>query len=120
MNTTRASHVHYPIISPMKKAAAIRWLPALCVALVLAGCTTNHYRKSADKEAYRAIEEKTPRVRNMDPNFTIDQTNVVALNGLPITTNAHEFFGADGERERDARIVNLENALAIAVAHSRS
>jgi len=95
-------------------------LPVLWLALVLAGCTTNHYRKSADREAYRAIEEKTPRVRNMDPNFTIEQTNAVALDGLPISTNAHAFFGADGARERDAHVVNLENALALAIKHSRS
>ncbi len=92
----------------------------LWLALVLAGCTTNYYRKSADRETYRAIKEKTPRVRNMDPNFTIEQTNAVALEGLTIVTNAQDFLGADGERERDAHVVNLESALALAVAHSRS
>jgi len=95
-------------------------LPVLWLALVLAGCTTNYYRKSADRETYRAIKEKTPRVRNMDPNFTIEQTNAVALEGLTIVTNAQDFLGADGERERDAHVVNLESALALAVAHSRS
>src|SRR6266404_6334529 len=105
----------------MKRTALSRWLPLCLFALVLMGCTTNHYRKSADREAYGAIKEKTPRVRNMDPNFTIEQTNAVALEGLPmIVTNALEFLGADGERERDAHGVNLENALALAVAHSRS
>src|SRR5205809_2486878 len=84
------------------------------------GCTTNHYRKSADREVYGAIKEKAFRVRNMDLNFTIEQTNAVALEGLPIVTNVQEFLGADGERERDAHGVNLENALALVVAHSRS
>lgn len=104
----------------MKRAAPIRWLPVFLLALALTGCTTNHYRKSADRETYGAIKEKTPLVRNMDPNFTVEQTNAVALDGLPIATNAQESLGADGERERDARVVNLENALARAVEHSRS
>src|SRR6266508_5921491 len=120
MNTTLASQVHYPIVSSMNRAARIRWLPVFCLALALTGCTTHHYRKSADRETYRAIKEKTPLVRNMDPNFTVEQTNAGALEGLSIATNAQEFPGADGERERDARVVNLENALALAVEHSRS
>src|SRR3989442_12233622 len=56
----------------------------------------------------------------MDPNFTIEQTNAVALDGLPIGTNVEEFLGPDGERERGAHVLNLENGLALAVAHSRS
>ena len=104
----------------MRKAALGRGLPVFGLALVLTGCTTNHYRKSADREVYRAIQEKTPRVRNMDPNFAIEQTNAVALEGLAVVTNAQDFLGPDGERERDARAVGLEQALALAVAHSRS
>src|SRR5439155_24225532 len=104
----------------MKRAALSQWLLMFLLALVLTGCTTNHYRKSADREAYHAIKEKTPRVRNMDPNFTIEQTNAAALEGLTIATNLEEFFGPDGARERDAHVVNLENALALGVAHSRS
>ena len=104
----------------MKRAALSRWLSVFLLALVLTGCTTNHYRKSADRETYRAIKEKTPLVRNMDPDFTIEQTNAVALGGLPIATNVEEFFGPDGERERGKHVLNLENALALGVAHSRS
>ena len=92
----------------------------LWFALVLAGCTTNHYRKSADRETYGAIKEKTPFVRNMDPQFTIEQTNAVALDGLPITTNAQEFLGSYGEAERGAQVLKLEDALALGVAHSRN
>jgi hypothetical protein len=104
----------------MKRAAPTRWLPVLWLALVLAGCTTNHYRKSADQETYGAIKEKTPFVRNMDPKFTIEQTNAVALEGLPITTNAQEFLGPYGEAEHGAQVLKLEDALALGVAHSRN
>ncbi len=49
----------------MKRAAINRWSPVYLLALVLMGCTTNYYRKSADREAYRAIKEKTPRVHSV-------------------------------------------------------
>ncbi len=88
--------------------------------LLLAGCTAAQYRKSADATAYRAIKQKTPRVPNMDPHFTIEQTNKLSLEGLPISTNVPESLGPDGERERGARILRLDDALAIAVEHSRA
>ncbi|MEK7707169.1 MAG: hypothetical protein AAB380_04150, partial [Verrucomicrobiota bacterium] len=95
------------------------WLAALC-ALALAGCMTAHYRKSADRAAYGIIKEKTPLVPNMDRKFTIEQTNTLALAALPVTTNVFDFLGSDGERERGARMLRLEDALAIAVEHSRA
>jgi outer membrane protein TolC len=91
----------------------------LLLVITLAGCT-NHYRKSADKEAYRAIKGKTPLVRNMDPHFTIEQTNAISLEGLPLATNVHGFLGADGERERGASILRLEDALRLGITYSRA
>lgn len=95
-------------------------LVALPLALALAGCTAAHYRKSADKDAYRAIRQKTPAVPNMDPNFSIEQTNQISLQHLPVTTNVLEFLGTDGEGERGARVLRLEDALDLAVKHSRA
>src|SRR6266516_2941073 len=87
---------------------------------VLAGCTTGHYRKSADKEAYGVIAQKTPLVKNMDERFTVEQTNQLSLDGLPVAANVEEFLGPDGEVERGAHVFSLETALDIAVKHSRS
>jgi outer membrane protein TolC len=95
------------------------WLAALC-ALALAGCTAAHYRESADRDAHRAINQKTPLVPNMDPHFTIEQTNKLSLDGYPISTNVLDALGPDGERERGAQVLRLEDALAIAVEHSRA
>ncbi len=86
----------------------------------LSSCSPAYHRKKADNEAYRLIREKTPQVKNMDPHFTIEPTNQVALEGLPITTNVYDFMGSEGERERGARVLNLEAALGIAVTHSRA
>ena len=104
-------------MKPSLRALAVAWLP---LVLLLAGCTASHYRKSADKEVYSTIRSKSPRVPNMDTNFTIEQTNLVLLEGLPVITNVPDFLGTDGQRERGARVVTLENALSIAVHSSRA
>ena len=96
------------------------WLAGLCLLLALTGCTANYYRKSADKSAYGAIQAKTPLVPDMDPHFTIEQTNQLSLEGLSVATNAPEFLGSDGEQEVGAHVVNLEQALDLAVKYNRS
>lgn len=101
-----------------------RFLPsglfALLLLAFLPGCSTQHYRRSADKEAYGVIAQKAPRVKNMDEHFTIEQTNQFSLGDLPMGTPVEEFLGADGEAEREARVISLEKALEIAVNHSRA
>ena len=92
----------------------------LCFGLALSACSTKHYRASADRETARIIADKTPAVRNMDPHFTIEQTNVVSLDGYPVTTNAPEFFGAEGQIELGARVLSLEDALDQAVKFNRA
>jgi outer membrane protein TolC len=87
---------------------------------LLCGCSASHYRASADRAAYGALQEKTPLVPNMDPAFTIERTNGFALDALPVNDTVEPFLGPDGERERGARRVRLEDALAIAVTHSRA
>ena len=90
------------------------------LVLVLAGCTSSHYRKSADREAYRAIQAKSPMVTNADPHFTIEQTNNLSLQGFSTVTNVSEFLGPDAERERGAPLLNLRDALALAIQFSRN
>lgn len=92
----------------------------LLLALAVAGCTTAHYHRSADRAAYGVIGEKTPLVKNMDPSFTLEQTNQLSLAALPLATNVQEFLGPDGEPERGARVLRLEDALALAVTRSRA
>src|SRR5215813_3930624 len=87
---------------------------------LLTGCSTHYYFKSADKEVYGTIVSKTPQVPNMDTKFSIEQTNNPELDGLPITTNAEPFLGAEGERERGAHILTLEESLGIAIHSSRA
>lgn len=65
------------------------------------------------------IEQKRPLVENADPHFTIEQSNLVSLADYPVTTNVQDFLGPDGEHESGAHILNLEDALRIAVDQSR-
>ena len=104
----------------MKWFAQSCFFPGLILAVVATGCTANHYRRSADKAAYAAIKQKSPSVKNMDSSFTIEQTNDIFLGNLPVVTNVVDYLGKDGESERGARILRLEDALNIAIHHSRS
>lgn len=108
----------------MNISAALKWCfgPAvgLAIAIAFAGCGTSHYRASADKETYRAIRQTGAKVPNMDRHFTIDQTNVLSLEGLPVADKAEDFLGPYADSERGARILSLSNALALAVHHSRA
>ena len=104
----------------MKLLVRGTFLAALLLGMLVAGCTAKHYRKSADKEAYGLVQSKTPQVPNMDPRFTIEQTNAIWLEALPVNTNVQTFLGTDGERERGARVLTLEEALGIAVRNSRN
>jgi outer membrane protein TolC len=91
-----------------------------CSLLFWEGCSTSYYKKAADKETYAAIDQKGKGIPNMDQHFTIDQTNKVSLEGLPIATEVEEALGKDGESERGAGIISLEKALDIAVHNSRT
>ena len=96
--------------------------PALGLLLVvaMAGCTSAHYRNAADRAAYGVLRQKAPLVKNTDPAFTIEQTNAIVLGNFPVITNVVDYLGPDGETERGARVLRLEDALSLAVNHSRS
>jgi outer membrane protein TolC len=90
------------------------------VAVVcIAGCSTTHYAKSADKEAYRVLAEKTPGVPGMDPNFTIEAEALPPLDGLPAAEGAPPYLGEAGTGEAGAHVLSLEKALELAVKHNR-
>ncbi len=68
----------------------------------LSGCTPEQYRQSADKEAYRIIQDKSPQVEGMAPDFSIESvTAAVTIDGA-------------------SRVIDLAEALEMAVRHSRS
>lgn len=93
---------------------------AIGVTLILTGCTAKYYRKSADRQAYALIAEKSTVVTNMDPSFTIESTNQLRLNHLPKMAESNAFLGPAAQIEVDANVLSLEVALDLAIKHSRT
>lgn len=90
------------------------------MVLLSAGCSTTHFRKSADREAYGIIGEKTPAVPGMDPKFTIepqDATNL--LDNAPEVVEKDEFLGEAAGTTGPARVISLEKAMELAVKQNR-
>jgi outer membrane protein TolC len=106
-----------------RKARAVTqtgaWLAWLGCALFLCGCTAKHYRQSADKDSYAAIAQKAWHVTNMEPHFTLEQTNVLILDRLPKVAVTNDYLGEAAAAELGARVFSLHEALKIAVQHSR-
>jgi len=97
----------------------VRWGVWLGCVLFLGGCTANHYRRSADKDAYAAIAQKAPLVTNMEPRFTLEHTNALVLDGLPRVTVTNDFLGRAASAELGSHVLSLQDSLNIAVQHSR-
>ena len=87
--------------------------------LVLAGCTTKYYTRSADKEAYKIIAEKTQMVTNMDTKFTIKTNPPPELSDCKINDKVDEALGPEADIEKGAYVITLDKALELAVKHSR-
>jgi len=104
----------------MYRLNTLRTIIILATAALLAGCSTTHYRRNADKEAYGAIAEKAESVPGMDKDFSIEQEPVPSLDGLPSVEEAAAFLGEAAQSEVGAKAVSLEQALALAVKHNRA
>jgi outer membrane protein TolC len=97
-----------------------RLIPLIAgVVLAAAGCSSKYWKDSADREATKLIREKTPRVPNMDTNFTIEPRPPIALETLPPAGEPGDYLGPDGESERGARVLPLDLCLDLAVRQSR-
>lgn len=92
----------------------------MLLAIILNGCTAKYYRKSADKEAYSLVAEKSVQVTNMDPHFTIESTNGLHLEHLPKVAESNAFLGPAAEIEIGSAVLTLEDALDLAIKHSRN
>ncbi len=86
---------------------------------VWAGCSTAHYKESADREAAAVFDQKNKGIPNMRGRFSIEQTNRVSLESLPLLEEVDSSLGPDGQKEHGRRILSLAAALDLAVKHSR-
>ena len=84
------------------------------VLCLLVGCTASHYRRSADKETYRIIQQKQKAALGQTNAFTID---------TPYSGRKPDDIKADeiiADRMRETKeVLTLPEALRIAVADNR-
>ena len=107
---------------PMKAARFTSVLACSLIVLAgmsLTGCSTTHFRESADKETYSVIADKAPEVPGMAMEFTIEHEAAIDLGGLAVNEALVEALGTEGQAEVGASIVSLEKALSVAFTHSR-
>ena len=87
--------------------APCRWIAGvvvLAVCVTLCGCSGAYYRRTADRDAYAVIAQKTAKVPGMRPNFSL--TPAAPLAPAP-------------EQAATARPVSLAEALTLAEANNR-
>ncbi len=87
---------------------------ATAVVLLLAGCSAAHYRKSADQEVYRLLEQVENKVFGRTNALTIDTPY---SQRDPQTIHPDEIVGDRSATNR--RVLNLEQALDLALQKSR-
>lgn len=87
--------------------------------LLLAACSGNAYRNSADSETYAAIAGKTDLVPGMTEEIAVDEQLVANLDGLPVNALRFEFLGDSAESEINSSVLSLNDALDIAFRHSK-
>ena len=66
------------------------------------------------------IAQKTPLVPNMETNFSIEVLEKLSLEKFPVVTKVEDFFGPEGDKEIGSHIITLDDALDLAVLHSRT
>jgi len=87
----------------------------LAAGLLLAvGCSSTHYRRSADRQVYRIIQQVEQSVFGRTNKFSIDTPYA---GRSPATIPPEEIIG--GRMATNRRILTLEMALDLAVRHSR-
>ncbi len=86
----------------------------LLAAAVLSGCTASHYRKSADKEVYRIIQNIERQVFGATNEFSI---NTPYSGREPKSITPAEII--EDRNATNQRILNLDQAINLAVKHSR-
>ena len=107
------------IKKPAKSVFISIYFAAIAVIFIFGGCTAKYYTRSADKEAYKIIAEKSRVVTNMDTKFTIQTNPPPDLSDCPINEKVEEALGSEADIEKGARVISLDKALELAVKYSR-
>jgi outer membrane protein TolC len=96
---------------------------ALACAL-LAGCSAEYYRKSADNEVYKILAQKQKRALGADGEFTIEPSTADPLEGLPrryqplVLEAAQPGAPPPAAAANPPAIISLDKAIEIAIRNS--
>jgi outer membrane protein TolC len=85
-----------------------------CVALLLAGCSAAHYRRSADKEVYGIVQQVEGQIFGHTNAFTID---TAYSKRKPAKIPFAELI--EDRLQTNQRVITIEEALDLAVTRSR-
>jgi outer membrane protein TolC len=98
-------------ISPVRIAPILLGIGGI---LLLAGCTTGHYRRSSDKEVYGIIQQVEHQVFGHTNTFTIDTPySARKPEKIPVTELVEDRL------QTNQRVLLIEEALDLAVNRSR-
>lgn len=98
------------------------WWPVLTATsvLFLSGCSTTHYRESADREVYSTLEGKSGQVAGLDADFDVATPAAPSLDAFPTNSETTPIFGPSIDLELGARVITLEASLELAFRHNRT
>ncbi len=99
------------------RCAAVSFITLILGLLLLSagpGCSRRHYRQSADRQTYRIIRQAEEQVFGRTNAFSI---NTPFSDREPATLHPDELIGERSASEK--RVLNLDQALDLAVQHSR-
>ena len=111
-----------PSLGHLRRMLAFGAMALACA--LLAGCTGEYYRKSADNEVYKILAQKRKRALNEETPFTIEQPHANPLAGLPkrrqFLIPPKEGDPAWSDPANLLTIISLREAVEIAIQNSRS
>lgn len=110
----RLRHVQVMKLVRSWGGAAAGLLGLAVTALLFNGCSSGHYRQSADRQAYRIIQAFDAKVFGRTNEFSID----TRYSGRdPQLIQPAEII--EDRTATNRRVINLDQALGLAVQHSR-
>lgn len=113
-------HFLHSSARPRPRRSSLAWPVLLVTALACASCTPSFYRKSADKETFSILREKSAEVENVEPDsIGTEEEESIDLTHLETSGSGAEFLGEMAEYERSAKVISLDEALATGIRHGR-
>ena len=111
-----------PTAGNFRRALTFGAIALACV--LLAGCTSKYYRKSADNEVYKIVAQKQKRAFGAEGGFTIEPSATDPLAGLPrryqplVQETAQPGAPPPAAAANPPAIISLDRAIEIAIRNS--